>query len=324
MWLLRLALFIFIVIDCGQVRALDYEVIDAVSGDGAPLTIGKIKILSVHRLFTTSINGQDMVELSGLAWSEDDNILYALSDHGALFHFRPLFDDKGLSDIKLLNAYPLKDASGKSPGYPWGDSEGLYLRNGSNGKPGDDELLISFELKPRLQWHQPDGRFIRKEGLPDWMEDRSSYHRRHKALESVAIHPEYGVITTPEYPMAGADWALLTLYRANGDEMVAPRDTTEDMAVCAIEVMPDGGLLVLERRHRLLAPTWTAVLAKLSPEQGDHFRREEIARMQIGGKMPVDNYEGLTRHVDNRYFMISDNNEHFTQRTLLVYFELLP
>jgi len=124
--------------------------------------------------------------------------------------------------------------------------------------------------------------------------------------------------------MADADWASLTLYRANGDEMIAPRDAKEDMAVCAIEVMPDGGLLVLERRHKLLAPTWTTVLVKLSQEQGVHLHREEIARMQIGGRMPVDNYEGLTRHIDNRYFMISDNNEHFTQRTLLVYFELLP
>jgi len=37
----------------------------------------------------------------------------------------------------------------------------------------------------------------------------------------------------------------------------------------------------------------------------------------------LDNFEGLTRHHGNRFFMVSDDNDVFVQRTLLVYFELL-
>ena len=51
---------------------------------------------------------------------------------------------------------------------------------------------------------------------------------------------------------------------------------------------------------------------------------ESLAEMQVGGLVPMDNYEGLTRHTGNRYFMISDDNESFMQQTLLVYFEVLP
>ena len=304
--------------------ALDYEIRTPLAEDGSPITIGKLKILSVYRLFPTTIDDQEMVELSGLAWSRDDNILYALNDHGAIFHFRPEFNKQGLADIHLLAAYALHDVSNKPLGFPWSDSEGLYLENGDNGQPGDDELLISFELKPRLQWHRPDGRYIKKEPLPEWMGQRSSYHSWSKALESVAIHPEHGVLTAPEYPMEGTDWSTITLYGANGNKYSAPSDVASKMAICAIEVMPDGDLLVLQRRHRLLAPTWTTALVRLSLQGDNRMVPESLAEMQVGGLVPMDNYEGLTRHTGNRYFMISDDNESFMQQTLLVYFEVLP
>lgn len=324
MWLQRLIFLLVITGFNSPSVALDFEELETANEDGSPLVIDKVKILSVIHLFGTSKNSQDMVELSGLAWSEDENILYAVSDHGALFHFRPIFENQLISDIQLVNAYSLKDESGVYLSYPWSDSEGLHLKNGDNGKSGDDELLVSFELKPRLQWHRPDGGFISRQALPGWLEDKANYYKRTKALESVTIHPEYGVITIPEYPMEDADWQLLTLYQASGGELTVARDAQLDMAVCAIEVMPDGGLLILKRKHSLVPPVWVTRLEKLSPAENGKLTREVLATINVGGRMPVDNYEGLTRHKGNRYFMVSDNNEHFMQQTLLVYFELLP
>jgi len=37
----------------------------------------------------------------------------------------------------------------------------------------------------------------------------------------------------------------------------------------------------------------------------------------------IDNFEGLTRHHGNRFFVISDDNDLFIQRSLLMYFEVL-
>lgn len=312
---------------CGmhaQLHAMDFEKIQVSDDPGAPLVIDHIRVLSVFHLFTTEYNNLPMVELSGLAWSEDEQLLYAINDRGSLFHLRPVFDDTGINNIQLVDAFPLRSQSGSELSYPWSDGEGLYLRNGANGIKGDDELLISFENRPRLQWHRSDGAFLSQETLPGWLTDRATYHRRGKALESVAIHPDYGVITAPEYPLAEADWNQLTIYRANGEALIAERDNDRDFALCAIEVMPDGRLLALQRRHSLLAPTWTTRLEILSPAQGNRLEREQVAEIVIGStRLPIDNYEGLTRHQNNRYFMISDDNGHFIQQTLLVYFELL-
>ena len=270
------------------------------------------------------MNDLPMVELSALAWSEDEQLLYAISDHGSVFHFRPIFQGDKLAGVDLLNAYALRSSSSEKLSYPWSDSEGLYLRNGANGKPDDDQLLVSFENRPRLQWHRPDGTWIRGEPLPGWMQDPASYFRRGKALESVAIHPRYGVITAPEYPLDEADWNELVIYRANGEKLVTQRDDDSNFALCAIEVMPDGRLLTLHRRHSLLAPTWRTRLQVLMPTDGNRLERTRLAEIDIGeSRLPVDNYEGLTRHRGNRYFMISDDNGHFIQQTLLVYFEVL-
>ena len=200
-----------------------------------------------------------------------------------------------------------------------------HLKNGDNGQPGDDELLVSFELKPRLQWHKPNGEFLKKEALPARLEDKSHYYRRHKALEAVVIHPEYGILTVPEFPLEDADWKQLTLYQPDGGEMHATRDAAADFSVCAIEAMPNGDLLILKRKHRLWGPMWNTQLERLHIREDKTLDSEILGTLIAGNQqMPVDNFEGLAHHRDNRYFMISDDNEHFAQHTLLVYFEVAP
>jgi hypothetical protein len=49
---------------------------------------------------------------------------------------------------------------------------------------------------------------------------------------------------------------------------------------------------------------------------------ETVALMDTAQGYQIDNSEGLTRHKGNRFFMVSDNNDLFVQRTLLLYFEL--
>lgn len=303
--------------------AIDYETID-VASDGEPLVIDNIRILGVLHLFTAEHAGLPMVELSALAWSEDEQLLYAVSDHGSVFHFRPGFKNQQLVAIELVAAFPLRDQQGDALGYPYSDSEGLYLAKGDNSIRGDDALLISFENRPRLQWHQADGSYLRAEPLPAALEERATYHRRGKALESVTIHPQHGVLTAPEYPLKNSDWSLLSLYSAAGDEFTTARDDEADFALCALESMPDGSLLALRRRHQFLAPAWTSRLERLVFTGNNTMQRQLVAELVIAsGGFPVDNYEGLARHRDNRFFMISDNNEHFMQQTLLVYFEII-
>jgi len=37
----------------------------------------------------------------------------------------------------------------------------------------------------------------------------------------------------------------------------------------------------------------------------------------------MENFEGVTQHKNNRFFMISDDNKHMLLQSIVVYFELL-
>ncbi|MDO8705862.1 MAG: hypothetical protein Q7J84_13040, partial [Sulfuricaulis sp.] len=50
---------------------------------------------------------------------------------------------------------------------------------------------------------------------------------------------------------------------------------------------------------------------------------ETLLSMSSKDGFQIDNFEGLARHKGNRFFLVSDNNDLFVQRSLLMYFELL-
>jgi hypothetical protein len=49
----------------------------------------------------------------------------------------------------------------------------------------------------------------------------------------------------------------------------------------------------------------------------------ETRSLDSGKGHQIDNFEGLARHRGNRFFLVSDDNDLFLQRSLLMYFELL-
>lgn len=314
--------FILVLFSASGLYALNYKALE-VTGDGKPLIVDNIRILSVHNLSTTAMDGLDMVELSGLAWSEDEQTLYAISDHGSLFQFGISFAGDKVSEIDLRQAHALQDRNGAALIYPYSDSEGLHILKADNGRPGDEELLVSFENKPRLQWHRPNGDFLRHELLPGYLLKRASYRKRNKALEAVTIHNSLGVLVVPELPLVRANQDKVMLYGPGYRRYEIPRDMRQDFSVCAVESMDDGSLILLLRRHRVFSPTWEIELQRIIPDTGSVFNIATLANFKSGGRMPVDNYEGLTHHKGNRFFMVSDNNAFFMQRTLLVYFEVI-
>jgi len=73
-----------------------------------------------------------LVELSDLAWDEDQKLLYAISDEGYLYHFKISINDKNLDKIELVFSTQLKDKNKKPLKGRLIDSEGLAIRNGNN------------------------------------------------------------------------------------------------------------------------------------------------------------------------------------------------
>ena len=74
--------------------------------------VGKLRFLGMLELPDITQNGLRLSQLSGLAWDEDDGVLYAISDIGGLFHLHPEFQKGALVGLKLLKAMPLRELAG--------------------------------------------------------------------------------------------------------------------------------------------------------------------------------------------------------------------
>ena len=287
-----------------------------------------IRLLGALRLNRASFDGLDLCGLSGLAWDEDAGLLYAISDIGGLFHLRPQFDPGGiLTGVHVVAAYPLLDASGQPVRPPFDDAEGLAIRNADNRTPGDTELLVSFEIRPRAVRYGPTGQWRGEEPLPALLSDPHNYRDINQALEAVTIDSRWGVLVGTEAPLRGAPTGRIRLFAGNGRYWNYPLGAAPGSALVAMEALPDGGLLTLERAF--VAPLRPLIISLRRTELPSGKGKTplavaDVAVLDSSQGWLLDNFEGLTRYRDRRFFMISDDNCNAWQATLLVHFELPP
>ncbi len=291
----------------------------------------EMRLLGTVKIPDNPVDGIRVDEMSGLAWDEDEQILYALSNRGKLFHLEPIFAGGILVDVKVRAAIRLRTRYGRKLKKPRRDTEGLALLNGNNGKKGDSELLISFERTPKIARFDNRGYEIAALPLPPPLDDADRYDTTNHGLESVTVHPRHGIITAPEVPLRGTDG--ITLYGLDGQQWKIPAFPVADNSIVGMEVMPNGELLLLERAFSsMLAPIIVSLhrvrLDASCRADGDHpghsCESHPVAIMSSSKGWDLDNFEGLARHRGNRYFMVSDNNRFWLQRTLLSYFEVVP
>lgn len=287
-----------------------------------------IRLLGALRLASAKIDGLDLCGLSGLAWDEDEGLLYAVSDRGALFHLRPQFDGRGyLSGASGAAARPLQAASGNPLSRPFRDSEGLAIRNGDNQIRGDTELLISFEGKPRLVRYRPTGEWQGDVPLPLTLRKLYNYRNSNQALEAVAIDPEWGAVTGPELALRNDPKSLARLFTTGGRFWFYPLGDAPGSALVAMEALQEGGLLTLERAFVSILHPFTISLRRTElprPTKPARLEVRDVAVFDTGQGWLMDNFEGLSHYRDRRFFMVSDDNCNGLQSTLLVYFEVLP
>lgn len=288
-----------------------------------------IRLLGALRLTGSEINGLRLCGLSGLAWDEDAGLLLVISDQGALFHLQPTFDDQGyLTGARAIAAYPLQDASGKPVRAPFDDSEGLVIRNGDNQIQGDTELLVSFEVKPRVVLYGPMGEWRGEEPLPAVLRDIHNYRDGNKALEAVTLDPRWGILMGTETPLRNDPDGQIRIFTASNRFWNYPLGNAPGSALVAMETLPEGSLLTLERAF--VAPLRPLVISLRRAElpvlgtTRAPLKVTDLAVFDSSQGWLLDNFEGLTRHRDRRFFMVSDDNCSSWQTTLLVYFGLLP
>ncbi len=292
--------------------------------DGGTPVAG-VRVLGMLELPAVSRDGLKLSQLSGLAWDDDDGILYAISDKGALFHLRPVFQNGSLTGLTLLRAVTLRDpATGKPLRGRLSDSEGLDIQNGRNGRRGDAELLVSFERTPRIVRYRLDGTPLGELPLPKSLRDPGAYRGGNRMLESVCHDPALGTLTAPEQPLTSRPETEGALYALDGREW-RYRRASSDLRLVAMECLGQGRVLLLENRFGRLTGTTHVYLRrlKLPAKPGTELVEEEsLTVFDRSQGYQIDNFEGLARHRGNRFFLVSDNNDLFVQRTLLLYLEI--
>lgn len=291
-----------------------------------------IRLLGMVKLANKEINGILLTELSGLVWDNDEQLLYAVSDNGSLFHLRPIISDNILTQIEAVSAYWLHNKKGKK--LQSRDSEGLALLNGNNGVAGDSELVISFEQIPRVARFTPDGQPLADYTLPAALSNIDNYYTANKGLEAVTVHPQLGIITAPEWPLRQKNTVYSlkgqhkhTIYAIeSGEHWTFPAYPTPNSAIVALEALADGSVLVLERAFVSVFKSVIISLRRLWLSTCQNcsvtVKWEQVAVFD-SQEWRVDNFEGLTHHTGAYFFMVSDDNERsFLQETLLSYWEL--
>jgi hypothetical protein len=298
---------------------------DMVSVNIAPSLIDhcfmKIKILDQKQLSFKHINSVKFSELSDLAYDQKTKTLYMVGDKGSLFAFDSKFTKK-IEKLMPLRATKLKTKKGKRLKKWKRDSEGLVL-----DKKG--RLYISFEGDHKVGWFHKNsaefGAMIKKYKIPKELRETKNYRSRNKSLEALAWHAKYGLLTATEFPLKRYDKKRHVIYALKGKKWYFKAEAEENSAIVAMEVMDDGNLLIMERSYAGILSPFVITLKKvyLDRSKNGWCQTKVLAKMNSHQGWSVDNFEGLAKVGKHRYVMISDDNENFFQKTLLIYFEVL-
>ncbi len=286
----------------------------------------QIQMMGSVALKPAVVNSIPIHELSGIAWDSDEKLLYAVSDEGLLYHLNLTIKDNKLSSLCVIKATQLKDVNGLPLSGKYDDSEGLSLINANNGKKGDSELVISFEKKPRIARYSPKGEIIANVPTPKKIHKKKYFRHKNKALESVAVHPKYGIITAAEYPLSSHPLTEQTIYSSTGKQWHFTASKEKNSSITGLEILPNGDAMVLERAYSSPLVPINIRLRRIKLEECDKknvCKTETIASFNGADGWLLDNFEGLAHIKDNQYLIVSDNNKSFFQKTIFMLFEVL-
>lgn len=273
------------------------------SGQNPELTrVGKVEVLGLWRLTAPQpwFGG-----ISGIAWDGDD--IVAVSDTGAWLRFAVHVDGLGRPQgVAHLRGGRLGDAGGNKAD---GDAEEISAS-------GDGGWLVAFERRHRVWRYGPD----------------------------LAARPE-DVALPAQIADLGANEGIEALTRLGDGRLLLIAEGQDDMATSpawiglpghwqalsfphhgrfrptAVAALPDGGILVLERRYTLIGGPAMRLRRIAAAELGDgRFEGEELAVLEP--PLAVDNFEALAvrPRADGRLVatILSDDNFNPLQSTLML------
>jgi Esterase-like activity of phytase len=167
--------------------------------------------------------------------------------------------------------------------------------------------VIVFEDGPAIGRFSPRGEFIKEIALPPLLADPDAYSSANKRLESVSELSGLGIITAPEARLAKEPEDIHSISTMDGKAWRFLAFQAQQSSLKAMDPLPDGRILVLERTRD---PETDAPQA--------HLRIVDIAHCDPAAICPVvevvvsddaaiaDDFEGMTRIGPDLYLIVTD------------------
>lgn len=259
--------------------------------------------------------------LSGLALSADCTGLLAVSDAGRWFRGRLAYDGTELAGLSDAELAPMLDAKGRPPaGKARADAEAL-------ADLGGGKYLVGFESRPRIGTYDIGG---------SGLEARFQLMRSPGEIRTGPGNQELeavgriggGFIAISEFNADPSGNIRAWLWNAERTAAFSVK-RHEDYKITDLAVLPDGGVLTLERSFGSSLLPGMAI--RRFPSSAIEDGGTVVPQLLFAGRAPfyaIDNMEGIalcTRGGETRLTVVSDNNFNTAlQRTLLVQFAYPP
>ena len=260
-----------------------------------------VKVLDTLILGETKTAGLKINELSGLAYDAQSGRVYAVSDQGRLFIFAlDLIDDR-IAGLKPVSGFDLVDSDGRNMADQGFNAEGLALT-------GDGTLTILSEKGPRIAKFSAEGKWLKDVPAPSELRDPTKQRGKNNGLEALALHPDFGVLTAPEQPLASEPRTTHTIYSTSGRSFVYDTAEIGETNVKGLETLPDGSLMVLERAGSSKDGNLLPWLRLIDPAActADQICATQAAKVEIPGIADA-NFEGLAQLSPQMFLIVSDD-----------------
>lgn len=235
-------------------------------------------------------------------------------------------DDKGrLSGLGSVSLAPMVNAKGRTDSAKVRmDAESLAIRDG--------KIYVGFEQYHRIDPYPLSGFETAKPEASLPLPFPVSVLRKNRSLETVVVAPKDGplgggLITIAEESVdqKGNLYAGIVDGPQAGVFKVVRRD---DFDVTDAAFLPDGDLILLERRFTLMR----GIGMRLVRVKGDSIKPgalvDGVTLLEADYGAEIDNMEGLDvvdmGNADIRLILVSDDNHFSLQRNLMLEFRLLP
>ncbi len=278
---------------------------------------GKLIYLSGIVMRSESV---DFGGISGLQISAGGKRILAVTDAGKWLSASLVYENDRLAGLGQAEISPLLGEDGQAiRGRHEVDSESLTLEQPGNL---DGPLYVSFEGNHRV-WYYPKG--LGGKALPVWMPSGVRQAPSNKGIEAFDRRADGSFIALAEEYLdrdgnhtgwlVGKDGAHNIYLRREGEF-----DPTD------LEFLPDGDLLVLERRYSLLGgPGMQIRRIKADTIKPDALLDGEVL-INLTARYGIDNFEGLAVRTNANgetiIYVVSDNNFNPLQKNLLLMFKL--